>query len=58
LESRCDLIYLQIFVVDSKICGGAVPLSIEEIAYNAVAILWNKDDGIVKVGCMFHFDLL
>lgn len=35
--------------VDAKVCGGAAPLRIDEIAYNAVAVVWNTRDRRVKV---------
>ena len=44
-----NIIACVVVFVDSKICGGAVPISIEEIAYNAVAIVWNTQDQFVKV---------
>ena len=34
---------------DAKVCGGAAPLRIDEIAYNAVAVVWNTRDRRVKV---------
>jgi len=37
------------YCIDAKVCGGAAPLRIDEIAYNAVAVVWNTRDRRVKV---------
>jgi len=39
---------------DAKVSGGAAPLRIDEIAYNAVAVVWNTRDKRVKVPVV-HF---
>jgi len=35
--------------VDSKICGGAMPASLDEIAFNAVAVGWNSQEAPITV---------
>jgi len=54
--AHCTVQYIAFYILclhcvctDAKVSGGAAPLRIDEIAYNAVAVVWNTRDKRVKV---------